>query len=159
MLPTSLIFLISLTVAPVTRAVPISASSVPDELGNLLTLLNYTGQATIFEAGLGACGYTDVDSSYIVSLPSPIFGNGEKCDLYLEITNSENNKTAYGRARDECPSCTGAGDLDLSPGLFDALAKNGSEGELPIQWHFMAPDWSPISLLPAFAAAVISSEA
>ena len=37
-------------------------------------------QATWFEVGLGACGYTDTDADFIVALPASDYGSGSNCN-------------------------------------------------------------------------------
>jgi len=156
MLPTSLLYLLAAAL-PLCFSAPISIPSKIDTLPLPASPL-YTGSATLFTPGLGACGHTDTQADYVVSLPSSAFRSGENCDLYLQIENTGNGKRAYARARDECTTCVGEG-LDLSQALFDLLSGGGeSEGELEIEWSFMPEEWSPVlGMLPELAAEVNSS--
>jgi len=100
------------------------------------------GRATYYETGTGACGYTDNNSDPIVAISHLIYGNGGNCDQWMEITNTANGKTQYGRTRDECQGC-GQYDIDLSPSLFQSLGAELSQGVLQVEWHFMDKDFSP----------------
>lgn len=143
-------------------------------------------QGTWFDVGLGACGDTDTNSAKIVAISSKIYGTGGNCnqvrslrspakaadcaDLFppsrsqwMQITNTANGKTAYGKVRDECPGCgqydIGAYKLlaralrrlsavpvytllirartctDMSPSLFQELGSL-STGVLKVSWHY-----------------------
>ncbi|WVR06668.1 hypothetical protein IAU60_003700 [Kwoniella sp. DSM 27419] len=99
----------------------------------------HTGQATYFEVGLGACGWTNVDSDYIVAVNSPQYGlngYGGNCGQTLEITNTDNGKKITAYVADECPTCSW-GSLDLSPSAFSALTDGNMDlGVFPISWHY-----------------------
>ena len=100
--------------------------------------ITHTGQATYFAVGLGACGWTNSDSDFIVALNSPQYTaqNGANCGQWLTITNEQNGNTAQAYVADECPGCAD-GSLDMSPSLFSQLANgNMDEGVFPISWHF-----------------------
>jgi len=99
----------------------------------------HTGRGTWFYPGLGACGYTDGSGDPIVAISSKRWGTGSNCDQWLKIT--ADGKTAYARARDECPSC-GSGDLDMSPSLFEKFASL-DVGVLSISWNFQPKGWAP----------------
>ena len=55
--------------------------------------------------GLGACGYTNVNSDHIVAISHDIYGDGGNCNQWMEVTNDANGKTVYVQTRDECMSC------------------------------------------------------
>ncbi|CCM05810.1 uncharacterized protein FIBRA_08044 [Fibroporia radiculosa] len=121
--------------------------------------VTHEGWATWYDTGLGACGYTDSNSSPVVAISHLIYGSGGNCNqassLYMcragftddravsqwmEITY--NGITQYGKTRDECEAC-GEYDIDLSPSLFEGFA-DLSVGKLEdVEWHFMNKDWSP----------------
>lgn len=87
-------------------------------------------QATWFYVGLGACGYSDVDSSPVVAISAQVYNNGAECnrvslllfhislhcinlhksEKWLQITNTATGATALGQVRDKCPGC-GADDI------------------------------------------------
>jgi len=105
----------------------------------------YSGQATWFYTGLGACGYTDSDNESIVALNQDQYESANYCNRYLIVENDQNGASAVARVRDECPGC-GYGSLDMSPSLFRALSSNTGgldEGVFPIQWSFLPADYSP----------------
>ncbi|PCH42884.1 hypothetical protein WOLCODRAFT_138096 [Wolfiporia cocos MD-104 SS10] len=100
------------------------------------------GRATHYEVGLGACGSNDVDSESVLAISRLIYGNGEYCNQWLQITNTANGNVKYGQMRDRCESC-GQNDIDLSPSLFEALGADLNQGVLQVEWHFMDKGWSP----------------
>ncbi|EED80011.1 predicted protein [Postia placenta Mad-698-R] len=104
--------------------------------------VDHTGQATWYDVGLGACGYTDVASSPVVAISHDIYGSGGNCNQWMQITNKANGKVEYGKTRDECEGCD-ATSIDLSSSLFESLGAPLSEGVLQVEWHFMAKGWSP----------------
>lgn len=80
----------------------------------------------------------------------------------MQITNTANGKSQYGKARDECEGC-GQYDIgkyytnhfppdrreievhitliDLSPSLFESLGADLSVGVLQVEWHFENKDF------------------
>jgi len=116
-----------------------------DESGETVQALDkrtaHTGRGTWFYPGLGACGFTDGNNDPVVAISSQRWNNGENCNQWILITNTENGKIAYGRVRDECPGC-GSGDLDMSPSLFEQIGALDT-GVLSISWHFQPKEWSP----------------
>ncbi|OJA19622.1 hypothetical protein AZE42_03872, partial [Rhizopogon vesiculosus] len=93
-----------------------------------------TSEGTWYEVGLGACGYNDTDSDPIVAISAEIYGSGGYCNQWVEITNTDNGKTASGQVRDKCPSCD-SGSLDMSFSLFEQLSTLDT-GRIPISWYF-----------------------
>ncbi|EPS98413.1 hypothetical protein FOMPIDRAFT_144446 [Fomitopsis schrenkii] len=104
----------------------------------------YTGRGTWYDVGLGACGYTDVDTDYIVAISTDIYASGSHCDEYIRITNTANDVVAYGKTRDKCMGCASSA-IDLSSSLFEALGADLGEGVLTVSWYFMGAGWSPSS--------------
>jgi len=107
-----------------------------DDITTLATSATYSGTATWFEVGLGACGFTDQDSDFIVALASPNWGGGSHCNQKLQITNSKNKRTQTATVRDLCPGCS-SGDLDMSPSLFEALADDLGLGVFEMTWNYV----------------------
>lgn len=101
----------------------------------------FSGQATYYAVGLGACGSYNVPSDYIVALNSAQYGNGQYCGKSLVISYGGNTATAT--VMDECPGCSW-GSLDLSQGLFEHFADT-SMGVFPITWNWAgdAPESTP----------------
>ncbi|KAJ1030110.1 hypothetical protein NDA16_001023 [Ustilago loliicola] len=83
----------------------------------------YSGRATYYAAGLGACGNYNSDSDFIVALNAAQYGNlGQRsswCGRTIAVTY--NGNTQYAQVQDACPSCPYGG-LDMSEGLFKAFA-------------------------------------
>lgn len=82
----------------------------------------YNGRATFYDVGLGACGWTNTASDYIVAQNSDQYGSGypgPNCGKSISI--SYGGKTLTATIADECPTCPYGG-LDMSRGLFDAFA-------------------------------------
>ncbi|TCD70225.1 hypothetical protein EIP91_004406 [Steccherinum ochraceum] len=112
------------------------ASPIPGDA--ILQKRAYTGKATFYSVGLGACGQQNVDTDPVVSIPIGLFGNAypsPDCNKRVTITNTANGRVAHGTVLDECPTC-GPSDLDLSKLLFLQLADNLGEGLVPVTWSF-----------------------
>ena len=96
---------------------------------------SYSGRATFYDVGLGACGGYNVASDYIVALNSAQYGGGypgPNCGR--SITISHNGKTAQATIRDQCPSCD-YGALDLSRSLFTHF-ESEDKGTFQMSWWF-----------------------
>ncbi|KAK7460919.1 DPBB1 domain-containing protein [Stygiomarasmius scandens] len=91
------------------------------------------GSATWFHPGLGACGFINTDSDFVVAVSSQIFNSG--------LCNRRMNANYQGRSVqvtvvDSCPGC-GAGDIDLSPAAFSQLADLSVGRIQPVQWNIV----------------------
>ncbi|WVF69107.1 hypothetical protein IAT40_003881 [Kwoniella sp. CBS 6097] len=94
-----------------------------------------SGTATYYDAGLGACGWTNSNSDYVVAVNSAQFDQGN-CGKQIWIYNGATGKTVSAQAADECPTCN-YGDLDLSQGLFGALTNDNYDlGVFDMTWGF-----------------------
>jgi len=102
---------------------------------------SYNGRGTWFDAGLGACGWYNVNSDPIVAISQQIYDSGSHCSQYVRVTDLTTGRTEYGLTADECPECA-PGDLDMSTGLFQKFA-DLDVGVLSIDWNFMPPEWAP----------------
>jgi hypothetical protein len=120
-----------------------STSSSPS-VKSLYTSAPFTGHATFYDTGMGACGIVNADSDPIVAVSRDVFeqynpasGNpnhNSLCGRRIEI--SWNGKATHAFAMDECPGCEPTS-LDLSPTLFAKL-DDKDKGVLPnIQWRFI----------------------
>jgi expansin (peptidoglycan-binding protein) len=101
--------------------------------------ITHTGKATYFAVGLGACGWTNTDSDFIVALNQAQYeaNNGANCGQGLKITNPATGKTAIAAVADMCPGCSD-GSLDMSPSLFSYLSDgNMDEGVFQMSWNFL----------------------
>jgi len=117
------------------------ASPVEDE-ATIEKRVTHDGQATYYEVGLGACGYTDTDSEPVVAISHLIYGSGGNCNQWMQITNKATGISQYGKTRDECEGCAEYA-IDLSPSLFKSLGVPLSQGVQEVEWHFMNKDFSP----------------
>ncbi|KZT05084.1 uncharacterized protein LAESUDRAFT_656468, partial [Laetiporus sulphureus 93-53] len=99
-------------------------------------------QGTYYDTGTGACGYTDSNNDPVVAISHLIYGNGEHCNQWIQITNQANGKAQYGKMRDKCEGCAEY-NLDLSPSLFESLGADLSQGVIHIDWQFMDKGFSP----------------
>jgi hypothetical protein len=88
---------------------------------------------THYEDGLGACGWTNKDSDFVVALNSAQYGSGQHCGQRIRI--HANGKSAVAMVVDECPGCSPDG-LDLSKGLFSHFAPL-DEGIISGSWVFL----------------------
>lgn len=99
----------------------------------------FSGDATYYAPGLGACGWTNTESDFIAALNVDQFngfgsmsnGNpvcGKKATIQYQ------GKTVTVTITDKCPGCS-HGDLDLSPAAFQQLADE-SLGRIHIDWSF-----------------------
>jgi hypothetical protein len=95
----------------------------------------YSGRATFYDVGLGACGGYNVASDYIVALNTAQYGGGypgPNCGR--SITISANGVTVQATIQDQCPSCD-YGALDLSRSLFQRFASE-DKGTFQMSWWY-----------------------
>ncbi|KIJ55743.1 hypothetical protein M422DRAFT_151163, partial [Sphaerobolus stellatus SS14] len=78
----------------------------------------------------GACGKVHKDSEKVVALQTKMYANGGHCGRTIVITDTKTGKQATGVVADECPTCDGAGSIDLSESLFKEFAPT-SQGVFP----------------------------
>jgi len=93
-----------------------------------------SGRGTWYDAGLGACGFTDTDDDPVVALSVGDYGDGENCNRWITITNDDTGATASGRVRDKCPGCPGDS-IDMTPSLFSQLGSL-DQGVLQVSWSY-----------------------
>lgn len=123
---------------------PFSTSQSPS-ISSLYTMSSpFTGRATFYNAGLGACGIVNSDNDPIVAVSKDLFeqynpssGNpnhNSLCGKKIEV--SWKGKKVQAFATDECPTCEKTS-LDMSPTVFDRL-DNRDKGVLDgITWRFI----------------------
>ncbi|WWD15879.1 hypothetical protein CI109_100303 [Kwoniella shandongensis] len=96
---------------------------------------SFSGRATFYDVGLGACGGYNVASDYIVAQNSAQYGGGypgPNCGK--SITISYGGKTAVATIQDECPTCPYGG-LDMSRSLFNHFASE-DVGQFYMSWWY-----------------------
>lgn len=100
----------------------------------------YSGDATYYDVGLGACGITNTDSELVAAM------NWQQWDEFGSMSNGNpicgkqailyyGSKSVTVTIEDKCPGC-GYGSIDLSPAAFTQLADE-SLGRIPITWHWL----------------------
>ncbi|KAJ3364533.1 hypothetical protein GGF32_001633 [Allomyces javanicus] len=93
-----------------------------------------SGDATFYDAGLGACGATNTDNDPIVALAGGLFGNkpgsSPFCGKCLAVTAA--GKTLVLKVTDKCPGCSG-GSLDMTRAFFQKFYPL-DKGRGPISW-------------------------
>ncbi|WWD10191.1 hypothetical protein V865_008325 [Kwoniella europaea PYCC6329] len=92
-------------------------------------------RATFYDVGLGACGWYNSASDYIVAQNSAQYGSGypgPNCGRSISI--SYGGKTISATIADECPTCPYGG-LDMSRGLFTQFASE-SAGVFYMTWWY-----------------------
>jgi len=111
------------------------ASPVPNSTASaeLAKRTNHHGKATYFYVGLGACGYTDHDSEHVVAMGKNHFDG--YCNRWIHVTNTMNGKTVTAKIRDECESCEGTDNIDMSPSAFEAIGDK-DKGVLQVVWKY-----------------------
>lgn len=122
----------------VAALVALASSSLVSAAPAMDKRVMHSGQATYYAVGLGACGWTNSDSEFVVALNQPQYerNNGGNCGQTLRICNEGNGNCQTATVVDECPGCAD-GSLDMSPALFSALNNgNMDAGVFPISWHF-----------------------
>ncbi|MGW4817078.1 RlpA-like double-psi beta-barrel domain-containing protein [Kitasatospora cineracea] len=104
----------------------------------------YTGMASFYSTGLGACGVVVKDSDLAVALSPDMFGSGApgpRCGAVLAITYK--GRTVNATVADRAAALRGA-DIDLSPAAFSALG-SVDEGRIQVTWRIVkdAPKPTP----------------
>ncbi|CAE6515526.1 unnamed protein product [Rhizoctonia solani] len=95
----------------------------------------YSGTATYYAVGQGACGQVNVASDFIVALNSPQYGSGYPGpNCFKPITICAKGKCVGATIMDQCPGCA-YGSLDLSEGLFKQFAST-DDGVFQMTWTF-----------------------
>lgn len=97
---------------------------------------SYSGRATYYQVGEGACGGVSSPNEHVVALNQAMYGDSSQqsswCNKKISITNPKTHKTVDAAIVDDCPTCP-HGALDLSQSLFGALTNgNYDEGCVPL---------------------------
>ncbi|KAJ7055538.1 expansin family protein [Mycena amicta] len=147
----------ALAIAPTPTPAPTSATIPPEEIQaqaqadaldgveRAIAKGPYSGDATYYDPGLGACGHTNSGSQLIVAVSHKIFDsfpganptNPNKnpiCGKKLKATYGSKSITLS--VADRCPGCA-AGDLDMTRAGFGVLASL-DKGRLPgVKWAWV----------------------
>ncbi|KIY72160.1 hypothetical protein CYLTODRAFT_418137 [Cylindrobasidium torrendii FP15055 ss-10] len=93
----------------------------------------YSGTATyFFQNGVaGACGNVNSDDAFIVAIPYALWGDqnsrSDNCGKTVTMCNDKTGSCIDATVADLCPTCVGDYSIDLSQGLYNALAA-GADG-------------------------------
>ncbi|CEL52352.1 hypothetical protein RSOLAG1IB_00892 [Rhizoctonia solani AG-1 IB] len=95
----------------------------------------FSGTATYYQTGTGACGQFNNPGDFIVALNSAQYGGGYPGpNCFKAISICAKGKCVGATIVDECPTC-GYGSLDLSQGLFEQFASTDA-GVFQMTWSF-----------------------
>ncbi|KAF8994158.1 plant expansin [Cyathus striatus] len=103
------------------------------------------GDATFYDAGLGACGKVNTNSDLIVAVSASFFdtfpgynganpNNNPVCGRTLQATYQ--GKTISVKVEDRCAGCA-FGDIDLTPTAFAELAALSVGRIHGVTWHLV----------------------
>ncbi|WLF80303.1 Lytic transglycosylase [Lodderomyces elongisporus] len=102
----------------------------------------FSGDATYYSTGLGACGIVNTDSDYIIAISHEMYdqhtpdGNPNHNTLCgKKIKAFRNGKSIDVTVVDRCEGCA-YNDLDFSPAAFKQLA-DFEEGRVRITWKWL----------------------
>lgn len=115
---------------------------------------DFVGDLTYYEAGLGACGFTNGQEDDIVSISHYVFdaagsstdtgGNSNANPLCGKMLRASRFDTQYGEQRsadlkvvDRCTGCE-PDDLDTTIGAFEQLAQSAL-GRVDVTWAWLEP--------------------
>lgn len=126
-----------------TTVVPEPAATVAHSIhgvqGGFATLQKRaTGEGTYYDVGLGACESSNSNSEMVAALNHAQYGSGSlarraissACGKQVCVTGPKGQVKV--KIVDMCPGCA-AGDLDLSPAAFNAIA-DPAQGRVGITW-------------------------
>ncbi|KIY72159.1 hypothetical protein CYLTODRAFT_486555 [Cylindrobasidium torrendii FP15055 ss-10] len=100
----------------------------------------YSGTATYYyqNGAAGACGEYKSDSDFIVAIPILLWGDynsrSSMCGKTVTMCNAKTNNCVDAVVADLCPTCVGDYSIDLSDGLFKALAA-GADGVFDTKYY------------------------
>lgn len=96
-----------------------------------LPAFNGTGDGTFYYgSGIGNCTIEFTDADPIAAINAPQWGGSVHCGECVLVTGPLGSIRV--KIVDQCPECL-AGDLDMSPSAFAAIA-NPIDGRAPISW-------------------------
>jgi expansin (peptidoglycan-binding protein) len=117
----------------VEQALPVFKSAAATSVATLFKRFD-NARMTYYDVGLGACGWSNQPSDFVVAINAAQYNSGRYCGQRVQIR--ANGKTAIAEVVDECPGCEGHG-LDLSEALFSHFAPTG-KGVFLASWDFVA---------------------
>ncbi|GMF02334.1 unnamed protein product [Ambrosiozyma monospora] len=123
----------------ITSAIPIA--EFDDATNDIIEKNVYSGKATYYSTGLGACGVTSNDAEMVVALSHDLYDTQKASNNVAEycgkkITLSWGGKNATVTVVDR-GTFDGATNLDLSPAAFQVFASPDQGVLQDIQWKFI----------------------
>ncbi|KIQ65409.1 hypothetical protein TR51_16035 [Kitasatospora griseola] len=98
----------------------------------------YTGRATHYPVGLGACGQASVPSDLVVALSPAEFGNGYSAPhCFQSVWIQHGGTSIVATVLDRGPAGMPLHDLDLSLGAFMALGGDPKGGPIDVSWGYV----------------------
>ncbi|KAI1256082.1 hypothetical protein MGN70_002243 [Eutypa lata] len=102
------------------------------------SVVAFSGDATYYTPGVGACGENNGPSDHVVALPVSQYGNCPNPNDCPSCKKSINihykGKTVTAAVKDKCPGCSGDS-IDLSPAVFEQLEKL-DVGRIQVTWDY-----------------------
>ncbi|KAH8922263.1 carbohydrate-binding module family 5 protein [Atractiella rhizophila] len=110
------------------------------------TVFATTGDGTVYDVGLGACGINNVASDNVVAVGHALYDStipagssnpnlATICGRSILATNPANGVSVTVTVVDRCVGCTD-NDLDFARGPFAVLYNGADTGRFPINWQF-----------------------
>ncbi|MFF0296607.1 hypothetical protein ACFYST_21455 [Kitasatospora sp. NPDC004614] len=104
----------------------------------------YTGRATHYPVGLGACGQSSVPGDLVVALSPAEFGNGYSTPHCFQSVRIQHGGTSIvATVLDRGPAGMPLHDLDLSLGAFVALGSDPKGGPIDVSWGYVETSPGP----------------
>jgi len=102
---------------------------------------DYSGDASFYEVGFGACGKTNNNTQLVAAISHAVFDSvpaastisNKFCGKKAKVTNGK--KSVIVTVVDRCATC-GKNDIALSPAAFKKIASMDS-GKVPVDWKLM----------------------
>jgi hypothetical protein len=116
----------------VEQALPISDNAAATSVATLFKRFD-NAQMTYYDVGLGACGWSNQPSDFVVAVNTAQYSSGRHCGQRVQIRAY--GKTAIAEVVDRCTGCEDHG-LDLSEALFAHFAPK-DKGVFLTSWDFV----------------------
>ncbi|KAJ1983688.1 Non-catalytic module expn protein [Dimargaris verticillata] len=130
--------------ADATDILPKIGNMVPSKVKALVNKYLRRGDATWYDTGLGACGWTNQGTELVAALSYKLYdkftkggnpNNNSKCGKYLDVYNPRDGKAVRVKIVDKCMGCS-ENSVDLSKAAFEKLNGLGT-GRFPMLWRFV----------------------
>ncbi|MFC9426341.1 RlpA-like double-psi beta-barrel domain-containing protein [Streptomyces sp. NPDC056987] len=98
-----------------------------------------TGQATWYNTGLGACGWSNNDGELVVAISTALYGNypnpnnSPQCGRQIRVNGPLGSVTV--KVVDKCIGCA-TNDVDLSPAAFSRIGDLNA-GRINVSWDWV----------------------